>query len=127
MRLGIKEIHPVLPVQDVAEALRFYTEVLGFKILFQDNEFEPRYAGVRLEKVEIHLQWHDDTEWDYPVDRPLIRILCDDPDRVYARIRTVSGVESLAPPTDTSWGTRDLGLYDDYGNGIIFYRNIKNG
>jgi catechol 2,3-dioxygenase-like lactoylglutathione lyase family enzyme len=54
----LHQIHPILPVQDVVEALKFYVNKLGFSIAFSDDSKNPTYAGIRRDDVEIHLQWH---------------------------------------------------------------------
>ncbi len=50
----LKQIHPVLPCQDVTSAISFYTNRLGFTLLFQDSS-DPKYAGVGRDEVELHL------------------------------------------------------------------------
>ncbi|WP_224489314.1 glyoxalase superfamily protein [Robertkochia flava] len=123
MVLNLKEIHPVLPVKDVKLALNFYTKQLGFELCFMDSENAPGYAGVRKEGAEIHLQWHHSSEWVDGIDRPQLRILCADPDILFRAWRHLVGNEE-AGLRDTPWGTREFGVYDPDGNGLIFYRNI---
>ena len=60
----LHQIHPVLPVKDVVEALDFYVNRLGFKIAFADDSKNPTYAGILRDDIEIHLQWHDPAEWE---------------------------------------------------------------
>ena len=110
-------------MKDVLAAVTFYTSELGFKLLFADDPKAPRYAGVGREGAEIHLQWHDASEWKPGVDRPLIRILCKDPDLLFKELGylvrpTGSGLRN------TGWGTREFGIYDPDDNGLIFYRNL---
>ncbi|MEP2239340.1 MAG: VOC family protein [Maribacter sp.] len=52
----LHQIHPVLPVWDVVEALDFYVNRLGFKIAFADDAKNPKYAGILRDDIEIHLQ-----------------------------------------------------------------------
>src|SRR5882762_10238141 len=58
-------VHPVLMSRDVDNAIRFY-EKLGFVLVGQDTPVMPRYARMRRDGVELHFQWHDAKEWDYP-------------------------------------------------------------
>ncbi len=57
-----REVHPVLPCRDVASAIEFYVDKLGFTLSFQDAS-DPKYAGVKRDSVELHLQWRDPKEW----------------------------------------------------------------
>ena len=74
-------IQPVLMVRDVAAALAFY-ERLGFKHAFSDSPDEPKYAGLHRDSIEVHLQWHDASEWGYPNDRPTYRIVVSNVDEL---------------------------------------------
>lgn len=121
--MNLKEVHPVLPVKNVKEALDFYTQQLGFSLFFSDSDVSPEYAGVRREGVEIHLQWHDAAEWVEGIDRPQIRILCDTPDLLYEEYSHL--VRNDGPGIrNTPWETREFGVYDPDGNALIFYRNL---
>ena len=79
----LHQIHPVLPVKDVVEALDFYVNRLGFKIGFADDSKKPTYAGILRDGIEIHLQWHDSAEWETSVDRPLLRIVAQNIEELY--------------------------------------------
>lgn len=61
-RAALLAVHPVLPSKNVAAAVAFYVERLGFALAFHDTSGAPRYAGVRRDGVVIHLQWHDPAE-----------------------------------------------------------------
>ncbi len=126
---------PVLPVANMAAAIRFYTEKLGFTLLFRDpadldllspESRHPSYAVVGRDQVQVHLQSHNP---DDPGDRaePLhIRFLIEDVDNLYTDYQT-SGAIHLAsfsgmPLADTPWGTREFALYDLDRNGLFFYQ-----
>lgn len=47
MKAYLHQIHPVLPVKDVVEALDFYVNRLGFKIAFADDSKKPTYPALR--------------------------------------------------------------------------------
>lgn len=49
----IKSITPQLLVTDLNRAIKFYTEVLGFEIDFQYEDF---YAGIIKDNYSIHLK-----------------------------------------------------------------------
>jgi catechol 2,3-dioxygenase-like lactoylglutathione lyase family enzyme len=77
-----RAVHPVLPARHVGDAIRYYVDRLGFRLLFQDEEHDPKYAGVRRGGVELHLQWHDEADFD-KLERLALRFLIDDVDGLY--------------------------------------------
>lgn len=116
-------LHPVLAVRDVPAALRFY-EQLGFKLAFRDSTSNAQYAGVRRDHVELHLQWHDASEWNQPVDRPTYRVVVDDVDALHAELTALARPLDITPVSDKPWGTREFHLRDPDGNGLQFYRDL---
>lgn len=121
-------IHPVLGAKDVSQSLRFY-RLLGFDPAFVDSANEPRYAVVRRDDQELHLQWADPLQWAYPTDRAACRFHVQDVDAAYeefvasgaATAETADG-SPWARPGDTPWGTREFHLRDPAGNSLQFYR-----
>lgn len=121
-------VHPVLATSDVERSLAFYAQ-LGFHTLFRDDPDAPRYAAIAREDVELHLQWHDASDWPEARDRPTYRILVEDVDGLYADLEQ-SGVLPKDPPSsspwarpaDTPWATREFHLHDPDRNGLQFYR-----
>jgi catechol 2,3-dioxygenase-like lactoylglutathione lyase family enzyme len=118
-----KAVHPVLPARDVAEAIRYYVERLGFRLRFQDDEHDPRYAGLQRDGVELHLQWHDGADFN-KVERLALRFLIDDVDGLFEEYADKGVFHSGTALRDTSWGTREFAFYDLNGNGLFFYRNV---
>ena len=125
----IHAVQPVLMARDVAVSLRFF-EQLGFAPCFQDTEQEPRYAGVRRDGIELHLQWGDAGQWVEGKDRPVYRFLVGDVDALHREF-AASGVSAAASegspwaqPSETPWGTREFHLRDPGGNGLQFYQPL---
>lgn len=56
LKVYLHQIHPLLPVWDVVEALDFYVNHLGFRIAFADDARNPTYVGIIKDAIEIHLQ-----------------------------------------------------------------------
>ena len=126
----LEAVHPVLMSRDVPSSVRFY-ESLGFSLTFQDRPLDPKYAAVARDGVELHLQWHDETAWAHPGDRPTYRFLVEDVDALYGAFRRTGALAAPAPghgpwdaPGNTPWGTREFHLRDPDGNGLQFYRGL---
>lgn len=117
----LKQIHPVLAVRDVSKAIAYYTDRLGFRYAFSDDPNFPRYAGVRRDDVEIHLQWHDESNWIPGQDRPVIRIVVEDVDALFAELQGRGLSDPRSVVRDTPWGTREFHVQDPDGNGLQFY------
>lgn len=119
-RAMLKAVHPVLMVRDIAASLRFYA-CLGFEQSFVDSAEQPMYAGVRRDGLELHLQWHDASEWSYPNDRPIYRFVVDEVDRLSEGFSAENGITDRTKVWDTDWGTREFHVRDPDGNGLQFY------
>jgi catechol 2,3-dioxygenase-like lactoylglutathione lyase family enzyme len=119
-----QDVIPVLPVRDVSEAARYYTEKLGFRLLFQDVPDAPRYAGIGRDGVRLHLQWHDPTDFREAVDTPMLRFLIDDVDALFDEYADKGVFHERTALRDTPWGTREFAFYDLDGNGLTFYRPL---
>ena len=117
------QVQPVLPVRDVRAALSFYTARLGFEGVFVDQPQDPRYAALRRGGSEIHLQWHDAAEWVH-VERAALRFLVQDVDRLLAELVARQALPEGAASRDTTWGTREFGIFDPDGNALHFYEAL---
>ncbi len=124
MKGYLKNIHPVLPVKNVRNALDYYVNQLGFSLGFKDSGEDPKYGGVRRDGIEIHLQWHDEKEWDNGLDRPLLRIYVEAVDVLFEEYQTKDVFHENTALRITDWGTKEFGVYDLYGNGLIFYKDL---
>ena len=125
MRARLESVQPVLMSRDVTASARFYVERLGFSLAFQDAPSDPKYAGVRRDGVELHLQWHDAAEWQYPNDRPTYRFVVQGVDGLFEEFRTGGALPPAAAVRDTPWGTREFHVHDPDRNGLQFYRDLK--
>jgi hypothetical protein len=115
---------------DVAVSVQFYG-CLGFTRTFQDKPSEPKYAVVRRDGVELHLQWADPGQWAYPIDRPAYRFMVSDVEALYEEFVGSGSISAQtgqgspwAAPADTPWGTREFHLRDPGRNGLQFYRPL---
>lgn len=124
----LESIHPVLMSSDIHRSLEFF-EALGFTNSFVDDPRTPRYAAIRRDGVELHLQWHHRSHWAHELDLPVYRLLVSDVDSLFSEFLAVGAAPSRHPspwaePGDTPWGTREFHLRDPDGNGLQFYRPL---
>ncbi len=118
-------VHPVLGARDVPAAVAWYVGKLGFSLIFSDGATPARYAGVRRDAVEIHLQWHDVESFAGPDgDCPAYRFRVDDPDALFAEYSAAGVTSPKSPVRNTAWGTREFGIYDPNGMSLSFYRDL---
>ena len=123
MALRFAAVYPVLPSRDVAASLAFYTECLGFMVLFQDDDAAPHYAGIGRDAVALHLQWHDPDEWDR-VERPMLRFAVEDIEALFEAYRAQGVFHVATTLRDTAWGTREFAFFDPDQNGLTFFRDL---
>jgi catechol 2,3-dioxygenase-like lactoylglutathione lyase family enzyme len=120
---SLRQVQPVIMSRDVEASIRFYAK-LGFDVAFRDDPDRVRYAGVRRDGVELHLQWHDAAGWDVPGDRPTYRFVVDDVDRLRAEFREQGIAADITEVRDTPWGTREFHVRDPDRNGLQFYCDL---
>lgn len=130
MKTVLQSVHPVLMAREVMASVRFYQD-LGFTLLFQDMPEAPKYAVIRRDNVELHLQWGDPTQWSHTGDRPVYRFIVDDVDRLHREFADNGRVLAepgrggpWAVPAETPWGTREFHLRDPGDNILQFYRPL---
>jgi catechol 2,3-dioxygenase-like lactoylglutathione lyase family enzyme len=106
-------------VEDLPESKRFYTEVFGLKVIWEDDVS----AVVKLSNLIINLLLVTDAPTliePVPVAEPggsraLLTIEVDDANAVCAELE-VHGVKLLNGPTDRPWGRRTAAFADPAGN-----------
>jgi catechol 2,3-dioxygenase-like lactoylglutathione lyase family enzyme len=118
----LKAVRPVLGSSDVSASVRFYAR-LGFELTFQHPPDAPRYAAVRRDGVELHLQWNDAAACHHPGDRPTYRFLVEDVDGLSTEFEKIPNLDRTAV-RDTGWGTREFHVRDPDKNGLHFYRDL---
>lgn len=115
----LTQVQPVLPSQDVQASIDFYVQKLGFTLAFKDGE-SPRYAGLRRDDVELHLQWHDPSEWSR-TERPMLRFVVTDLDELFDELEPTGVFHEQTKIRATAWGTREFAFFDPDMNGLTFY------
>ena len=122
----LHQIHPILPVKDVVEALRYYVQKLGFTIAFADDPKNPSYAGIRRDDIEIHLQWHDAQEWMSGFNTPMLRIVTQNIEDLFKEYEKQGVFHKDTALRMTAWQTYEFAFYDLYGNGLTFYTDTNS-
>jgi hypothetical protein len=117
----LESVQPVLMSPDVVRSVEFYAR-LGFTLAGQDDADNPKYARIRRDDIELHLQWHDAKEWEYPNDRPSYRFVVSDVDSIYERFNENKALIDATEIKETPWGTREFHLRDLDMNVLQFYR-----
>ncbi|WP_420572458.1 VOC family protein [Kordia sp.] len=117
-------VHPVLAVKSVIKSLDFYVNKLGFTVAFADDATNPKYAGIRRGNVELHLQWHDASEWEHNIDRPMLRFLILNTEVLFEEYKTKEVFHTQTQLRETPWKTKEFAFYDLDMNGLTFYENV---
>jgi uncharacterized glyoxalase superfamily protein PhnB len=120
----IKSAIPVIAVTDSRRAEDYYCKILGFTKLFayrpDPAKIEPCYLGVARDGVTLHLQ-------SFKRERAGMTdafLYVTDVDQLFVEL-SASGAICQLPPTDQTWGTRELGIRDPDGNVLVFATQQK--
>ena len=123
MAAKIEAVYPVLMSRDIGGTIGFYQQ-MGFSLLGVDAADAPRYARLSRDNVELHFQWHDAAEWEFPNDRPTYRFFVRDVDGLFEEFVTNNGDLDVKPVFDSPWDTREFHLRDPDLNGLQFFRPL---
>lgn len=108
-----EQVIPTLAVGDVARALGWYQDVLGFEEAWRWGA-PPAHAAITLDGHEIHLSRSEPSpggSWLY--------IVVDHVDPLYERL-VAKAVDVVHAPKDQEWNMRELPLRDLVGNELTF-------
>ena len=114
----IKLAIPVLHVSDPLAAENFYCNQLGFEKTFSYSPFGekgPCYMGMVRDGIRIHLS-------SFPGDGVAgnaVVLIAGSVDVLYDEFVS-KGVKIDLPPTDQSWGNREMYIHDADNNSIRF-------
>jgi len=110
---------PVIAVSDSVRAEDYYCRVLGFekKSAYRPDasKNDPCYLAVARDGVWLHLQ-------SFKRERAGMTdafLWVDDVDRLHQEFSARGAVVQL-PPTDQTWGTREIGVRDPDRNVLVF-------
>jgi catechol 2,3-dioxygenase-like lactoylglutathione lyase family enzyme len=108
----------VLHVRDMARALAFYRDKLGFTVSFSWDE-PPQYVCLCLGDAAIHLN-----SYVPPAGPSHVCVFCKGIDAFYARL-VARGVNITEPIADRAYGMRDFNVTDPDGHCIVFGQGIS--
>jgi len=115
----IKLAVPLLHVSNAAEAQNFYCTSLGFRLEYahgpHGGEADPCYMGISRDGVSINLSSFSGDG----VAGGVVNLLVDDVDVLYAEFLAAGVVVDL-PPTDQTWGNREMYVKDADRNCLRF-------
>lgn len=112
-------VTPLIPGgPNLAEALRFYTEQLGFDITWQSAEM----AGVRRGHVEFNLVQSSNRDW---AENASASIGVDDLKALYDEYRRTAA--RVGPLEVKSWGRREFHMILPSGVCLQFYQATPVG
>jgi catechol 2,3-dioxygenase-like lactoylglutathione lyase family enzyme len=130
---------PALPARDVAEAVTYYRDRLGFTVLHHDGGF----AVLERDDAVVHLWQAGDETWREreSIERPVqsgaesfiagtasCRIRVEGVDELYEELR---GNDVLHPVSrdgvdETDFGTREFATLDGDGNLVTFFQWVES-
>ncbi len=117
----IKLAIPVLHVNDAAHAEQFYCAGLGFEKRFSYRvdpaKVNPCYIGLSRDGVVLHVSSFSGDG----VAGAVVNLLVDDVDALHEEFQS-KGLHIAMPPTDQSWGNREMYVKDADANTLRFIR-----
>ncbi len=120
MKTEFLGIIPVLPSADIARDIAWYKEKAGFEVKFSDT----MYAGLYRNGINIHLQWHADTESDPLLGGSVIRIVLKNINPLFNELIERGLVKPDALKANTPWGTNEFGFFDLNKNAIFIMEDV---
>lgn len=106
----------VFTVKDVAKAIDFYVQKLGFKVEFKYGE-PVQYAAVEHDQVSIHLMPVGQSPKTLGLSS--VYIFTGDVDGVHANLVARGAAIEMAPK-DLDYGMRECSVRDPDGNRLTF-------
>lgn len=116
-RVDCEIVHPGIPVGDVAKAVKFYTEKLGFTLGFISGE-PPTIAGVNLGRAQVFLEAAPPNP-----SGAAVYFVVDEVDDLY-EFHRANGVEVVHAPRDMAYGMREYQVRDLNGYLLGFAHHL---
>lgn len=114
---------PILRILDEQKAREFYLEYLGFAVDFEHrfHDEAPLFMGISRDGLPIFLSEHhgDGTPGTY------VRIDLTGIDELYSELGAKKYKYMNPSIVEQEWGTRELCVYDPFGNRLIFSEGLR--
>lgn len=104
-------VAPTIPVCDIVISLSFYTNILGFKKVFENGD-PIGFVILKKDDAEIHLTLKRDHA---PTDRNVLHMIVSDANALYDHLNR-AGVRIVKGLRDQEYGLRDFIFADPDGN-----------
>lgn len=123
MTQGFKflDMVPVLPSSDIDRDVAWYDQKTGFKAVF----FNDMYAVLQRDNMQLHLQWHADTEDDPLLGGSVVRIFIENLYPLFEEFVGRGTVNENKLVEGTAWQTNEFGFYDLNKNAIFMVEDIE--
>jgi lactoylglutathione lyase len=113
--VAFRDAFPILHTPDLARALAFYRDLLGFEERYRfPEEEEPAYISVALGELSLGLVREESPA---PPGRVTLWLYADDVDAEIERLRG-AGIRITMEPADQPWGERLAAILDPDENPI---------
>ncbi len=113
---GLRQALPELPFDDVAAAVAYYRDVLGFRINYQQDDLGVMYRDaitiLLIRRTEHHKGIGS------------FEVYVEDADALYEEL-LAKGAKLDGPPVSHPWGLRDFRVVDPEGNRITFAQTFE--
>jgi uncharacterized glyoxalase superfamily protein PhnB len=116
-------IVPIFGCENTESATKFYVEALGFEVLarFQMSEDakDPSYVTLAINGSHLHMS-------SFPTAQgtgKMAYVYMDQPaavDALYETVKDRSDIDINVPLVDQTWGLREFGFTDPFGNKLTF-------
>lgn len=120
MKSTLRHIIPVLPSADVRRDAQWYADYVGFRTIWQDE----MYAVIQKEELEIHLQWHANTQEDPLLGGAVIKIFVNDIHTTFTEFLKRGTITPEKLRLNTPWKTHEFGFFDLNKNAIFIVQDI---
>jgi catechol 2,3-dioxygenase-like lactoylglutathione lyase family enzyme len=119
-----KQAIPNVFVKDFAAALKYYTEALGFRVLFAYGDV-PFYAHVARDEAILAIRHVSRPVIDHSAGEDLLSAFVEvsDVNALHDSLQA-AGAHIRQVPRDEPWGMRSLIVSDPDGNLICFASNL---
>ena len=114
MKASLRSLTPLIPSGgSLADALAFYTEHMGFSIVWQDGSM----AGIERDDIAFNLVENDSREW---ADNASFSIGASDLEALYEEYRHIPA--KVGPLEMKFWGRREFHMIVPSGVCLQFYQ-----